>query len=250
MYVFRRFGLRFGESFYEKPDAPARNIDILRTTTTEAPSGPDGVRQSDTLEVDLGESEELLLAAMHKNTRYEIRRAIERDDFEFRVDAAGSRESIRRFADYYDRFAATKGRRPMARPRLLALGDAHLLVLTSVIDPSAGDTLVYHAYIRAPHRAMLLYSASLFRESSDAAGRARIGRANRFAHWQDIRTFKGEGVAIYDLGGIDLHGRSEETSRIADFKRGFGGRLAQVYSVTEGVSVLGRVALALARGRI
>jgi hypothetical protein len=37
---------------------------------------------------------------------------------------------------------------------------------------------------------------------------------------------------LYDFGGMDIDGKSPETMRIAEFKRGFGGLIVPTYWCT------------------
>jgi hypothetical protein len=96
---------------------------------------------------------------------------------------------------------------------------------------------------------MLMQSASLFRDAETSAERNMIGRANRYLHWRDMLAFKAFGCLVYDLGGVDLAGRDPATTRIAAFKRGFGGEVRATYWRSQPVSVKGRLAAAVFRAR-
>jgi lipid II:glycine glycyltransferase (peptidoglycan interpeptide bridge formation enzyme) len=111
-------------------------------------------------------------------------------------------------------------------------------VITAATDED-GAVLVQHAYVSAHARSYMLYSASVLADSADGAMRNLIGRANRYLHWHDIRVFKERGFAFYDFGGLDVSGRSEKTTNIARFKRGFGGQVRPVYSSTHARSLRG-----------
>jgi hypothetical protein len=244
--VYRRRGLVFAEASYE-PMPPRRpRADILRVTTSSVlPDAASRARKSHTLLVDLSRAEQTLFDEMDKGTRYEVRRAIDKDDLDYRLDAECSATDIGLFGDYYDRFAASKQRRPVFRTRLHVLAQQGMLILTRSLDRD-GEILVWHSYIKCPDRLILLYSASLFREKQDASHRNLVGRANRFTHWNDILAAKEMGLPTYDMGGIDVAGRSPETANIAQFKKGFGGTVVPVYSHTIPMSLVGRVACTVA----
>jgi lipid II:glycine glycyltransferase (peptidoglycan interpeptide bridge formation enzyme) len=50
------------------------------------------------------------------------------------------------------------------------------------------------------------------------------------------------GFDVYDFGGLDIEERSPKTAGIARFKRGFGGEVRQVFSVTRAKSLRGAAA--------
>lgn len=244
MIVYRRWGLAFAEAFYEQLPAKAPRADIVRiTAAAQLPDVAARARQSHTLLLDLRRAEQELFDEMEKGTRYEVRRAMDKDGLEYGLDAECSARDISLFSDYYDRFAASKQRRPVFRTRLRVLAQHGMLILARAFGGD-GETLVWHAYVRTTDRVILLYSASLFREKQDASLRSLIGRANRFAHWNDILAVKRMGCLTYDMGGIDIAGRSPETANIAHFKRGFGGTVVPVFSHTLPNSILGRAACA------
>jgi hypothetical protein len=159
-------------------------------------------------------------------------------------------EVRRAFADHYDEFAPAKDLRRVFRPRLDLLARNGMLVLSRV---TRGDdrALAWHSYAASSGRALLLYSASLFRDYADSADRNAIGRANRYLHWHDMLWFKAAGCAGYDLGGIDPDERDPVTRQINEFKQGFGGRMRATHSRTTALTAKGRLARALLRlGRV
>ena len=182
--------------------------------------------------------EDRLLEQMSKDTRYQIRRAMQKDPVRVASTAQPSSATIDEFSDFYDRFASAQSVSPVFRPRLRALADRGNLVLTTASDED-GAVLVQHAYVAARARSYMLYSASVLAQSADSSARNLVGRANRYLHWHDIRFFRDRGYDLYDFGGLDVTGRSEKTSRIAHFKRGFGGEVRPVYSSTSARSLLG-----------
>jgi hypothetical protein len=223
-------------------------VDLLRIVNVLEPTSDGPWRRHDTLVVDLTIDEDELLRQMAKGTRYEVRRALDRDRLEAEAFDPPTTETLADFAGYYDEFARSKGLGPIFRPRLEALAASRMLVLSRVARDGA-EPLAWHAYARAAGRALLLYSAAQFRDYESGEDRNMAGRANRFLHWDDMLRFKDAGCASYDLGGIDVAERDPATTRIAAFKKGFGGRLAPTYERSTPRSAKGRAVQALLRLR-
>jgi hypothetical protein len=241
--TFRRRGLRVREVYFDDEAGIAkRGADFVRVVGMPQACDGAAARRSHTAVVDLSLSSDDLLAAMAKGTRYEIRRARDKDGVDAVCFDRPEPSIIREFADYYDEFAASKSLTPMFRPRLEALAEEGALMLSRA--PAGGDVMVWHAYAHAGRHALLLYSASHFRVNEDPADRAVAGRANRFLHWHDMLHFKMNGCVYYDLGGIDIEGRAEETARIASFKRGFGGFIRPTYAWSTPATLRGKAAYA------
>ena len=245
---FRRNGLSVGELYFDEHlPSGLHRMDYVRYVAVLDPSGDSEWTRYDTLIVDLQLGEDDLFGGMGKSTRYEVKRA-QRDGFVAECLDAPDVQTVREFADYYDQFAASKQLAPIYRSRLAALADAGALTLTRV-SRIAGRTVAWHAYARFRGRAMLLNSASLFRVEDNSEARNEIGRANRYLHWHDMLHFKSSGCTVYDLGGIDVAGRDPATTRIAAFKRGFGGDLRPTYARSQPMSAKGRAARIVLRIR-
>jgi hypothetical protein len=238
--AFRRRGITVGEAYFDPaPDDAPQRVDLMRVVGAFSP--PDeGSRRLHTLVLDLSADEDALLEEMSKDTRYKIRRAMQKDPLTVSAATEPSAAEADEFADFYDRFAAAQSVAGAFRPRLHALAERGNLVLTSVAGEDGG-VLVRHAYVAARGRGFMLYSGSVLDQSGDSGVRNLIGRANRFLHWHDIRLFKERGFDLYDFGGLDVTGRSEKTAGIARFKQGFGGEVRPVYSSTSARSALGAV---------
>jgi hypothetical protein len=195
-----------------------------------------------TLVNDLTLPEESLLSGFSRTAQYEIRRAGARDAVEHTLLTEPAAH-LQAFCDFYDRFAETKSLFQIYRKELSAACEAGKLVLSSAAH--AGTPVVWHAYLISGSRAMLLYSASHFRSADDNAARARIARANRWAHWQDMLRIKALGVRWFDWGG---HFGNEDVpahAGINRFKRQFGGQEEQNYDCKMALTLRGRLALVL-----
>lgn len=242
---FRRHGLRIGESYFFEQSMPSyRGLDLMRMAGVLQPYDSAGWSIASTIVLDLQRTEDELLRQMEKTTRYEIRRGTEQGEFAMEMFLSPQAETIARFCDFYDLAANYKFRRPIYRPRLYSLAAFNMLLLTSAATTTS-TPLVWHAYVAGKERIMLLYSASSFRENEGSAARNLAARANRCLHWNDMVQAKRAGAALYDMGGIDIKNKSPKTSRIAQFKRGFGGEIVSTYARTFATSLKGRLALGL-----
>lgn len=195
-----------------------------------------------TLLVDLTQPQDALLAAIHKDTRYEIRRA-EKSDGVVAEHYLQPAELLEAFQTFYNAFAQQK-RLPLLDPVSLqrACRAGHL-VLSRIMRED--EPMLWHAYYCASGRARLLYSASLFRDQ-DSSQRNLIGRANRYLHWRDMLAFKAAGFHTYDLGGWSPPESGDaEKLRINQFKEEFGGKLTVEFNCVYPASIKGRVACAV-----
>lgn len=176
------------------------------------------------IEVSLLESPENLLQKMTKNTRYEVRRALNKDELCTELLMDVSEQELDEFLTFYNDFADLKnlGHIGEAKIRQLAAGGMYAITKCYSND---GTLLVEHTYYldKEDRRVMLATSSSLYRKEEYAQYKTLIGRANRMLHYQDMLHFQAEGYQIYDFNGISDF--SEETRSIADFKKGFGGKV-------------------------
>ncbi len=248
--TFRRRGLVIGESYFSEPaDQFRRHLDVLRVVAAATP--PAGRRRSNdahALAIDLARQEDQLFDDISADTRRKIRRALDTDESGTTMHVAPSADVMAEFCDAYDRFAPARNLGPIFRPRLYALAASGNLML-SAAHSREGSVLVWHAYAATRARAHLLYSASVLPEAERADDRNVIGRANRLLHWDDIRSARAQGLEVLDLGGVDVTGRSEETTRIARFKLNFGGVPTPTHSWSEARSLKGSLVLLALRAR-
>ncbi len=245
MLLSRRFGLAIAELWYGEPDTGVR-ADIVRYHQAPAPIPGARCTPFHTLVLDLTRPDNELWSGIHKETRYKIRRAAERDEVACTAWDGVDATFLERFRSTYDEFARLKGLAPLPWPSIMRLRQANMLDLSLASAAGAGD-LVYHAHlVVAGQRARLLYSASLFRASEDTAFRNLVGRANRLLHWQDMLRFKERGIASYDFGGWYEGHTDEDRLRINAFKEAFGGRLEKGYNAEAILTVRAMVLAAMA----
>jgi hypothetical protein len=226
MVFYEKSHLKLAEFFYDEREAETR-ADIVRYRFRPEPV--EGCRSTDfhTLVCDLSLDPDTLLGRMHKQTRYEVRRASQ-EGFRYEASARPELWWVEQFVFAYAEFARSKGLPAANRERLLGLHRHGQLDLSRMLG-AEGNVLVWHAHIRTAERIRLLHSASQFR-SSDKAEAASIGRANRLLHWLDIERCRAEGLKIYDFGGWYPGQDDEEKLRINKFKEGFGGEVVRQFN--------------------
>lgn len=195
-----------------------------------------------TLLTDLTPSEEDIMSAFNKNTRYAIRRAA-RDGVTFSIKASNSRlrevmgtepltpEDIEAFCHFYEDFLHTKGISSEGfdkyQEELSTYVRNEAFAISQVRDQQ-GLVLASHTYIVGDDFVRSYHSASLFRDNKEAY--ALTGRANRYLHFEDMKYFKAAGIPIYDWGGAGL---SDEVRTITEFKEEFGGAEHYYYDSEE-----------------
>lgn len=237
--IFKRNTIKIGEMYFnEKPFPEILPVDLVRFVGVLHPSNESGWKKSDTLIIDLTKSEEVLLKEMDSGTRYEIRRAIDKDSLIHKIISTSEKTNIDIFCDYYDEFAQSKSLPSIFRHRLYALALNKNLLLSSISN-SEGIILVQHAHLLTKERAMLLYSSSKYRDTVDKATRSLVGRANRLLHWKDMLFAKENQIRMYDMCGVDITNKNQETTKIAQFKLGFGGTIISCFSLTKSSSIKG-----------
>jgi lipid II:glycine glycyltransferase (peptidoglycan interpeptide bridge formation enzyme) len=184
-------------------------------------------------------SKKRLFSNFAKNTKYEINRALNKDNII--IETPDPLKNKEFFYLFYNEFAKLKRRRPIDKNQIDLLIDNNMFVIRTASYNS--EVLVIHTYVTGNNRARLMHSASLFRAYDDNLHRNLIGRANRLLHWEDIKYFKNLKYAIYDFGGIDLDSSNSETRTINEFKKGFGGRIVKEYKSFVPVTMKGFIYL-------
>jgi hypothetical protein len=232
--------LWFNEPLHDHP------VDIVHRHQMQEPVPGSLCTPFHTWIVDLRCAESDLLSNVHKDTRYEIRRAKEKDGVKCGTWDGQNKAVWDRFVFSFDTFAQQKGLAKLDVQNLGRLVTAGCLDL-SWASTGTEDGLVYHAHLVSGDRVRLLHSASLFRASSSSEFRNLVGRANRLLHWDDMMRFKANRIVTYDFGGWYEGAEDVEKLRINSFKEGFGGCKTVEYNCTFYVTIKARVVTSLKR---
>ena len=243
--VFNRGLYRSAVVFFdEKPNL--QGIDIAHYLQRSGPVENGRCREFHTRLIDLLRSEDDLLADVRKDTRYEIRRAQDRDGVKCgRIDAHES-GALERFRLAYDRFASEKKLAPSDGRVLEGYWRGGVLQLARAIH-SDGRELVWHAYVVSSGRARLLHSASILHSAEDRDLRSLIGRANRLLHWFEMTSFKADGLGVYEHGGWSDYTNDDDKARINQFKESFGGHVVREFNCVQAISRRGWAVVAAQR---
>jgi hypothetical protein len=226
MILYRtKGGFKIAELWYTLSENPNKKVDVLRCRfVPKVLRNAFSVEEKYTLITDLSKTREELFSLIHKNTRYEINRAKDRDGIEcftFFDRNEENRSKLLQYIEFFNIFAASKRRMPVRPVEFDEFcGNGMLCIRCAVKD---SQPLVMHAYIVSNDIVRLHQSASHFRDSEDQESRNLIGRSNRLLHWDDILYFKERGLSLYDYGGVYAGHTDREKLAIAQFKLAFGG---------------------------
>jgi hypothetical protein len=231
IFYRKKGGFRIAELWYDLSEKPDRKVDVLRCRfVPKVLKNAFSVEEKYTLITDLSMPEEELFSRIHKNTRYEINRARDKDHvecFTFLEPNEENRDKLLQYIEFFNVFASSK-RRTRIEPSEFEEFCRHG---AWCIRCAARDSrpLVMHGYVVSGGIARLHQSASHFRDSDDQESRNLTGRANRFLHWDDMIYFKGRGFSLYDYGGVYAGQADREKLAIAQFKLAFGGVTRREY---------------------
>jgi len=162
--------------------------------------------------IDISGDQESFFTNFKKNTKYEIRRA-SREGVIFEVE-----NDLKFFHSYYNEFAKSKNLE-LLKFETLQKYQKNLIITKAI---RGNQILAMHAHLYNGNLAILLYSASLFRNIDDNKIRNLIGYANRFLHYEEMLYFKKKGCQTYDFGGYAYNTSDEVEKKINQFKDSFG----------------------------
>ncbi len=239
MLIYRRYGFRIAEVWL---DEPTENItaDIIRIHQAPFPARSVISTPVHTLVMDLRQSEQDIWDLIQKNTRYEIRRAREKDGIGCEVWDGIEPSFLSRFKSAYDVLAQQKKELPaLPWEYVQMLAGAKTFDLSCASSYLEGE-LVFHAHVLGLNSVRQLYSVSFFRDNTSAVSRM-VGRANRLLHWENMIRFKTIGYHTYDFGGWYDGKLDVEKLRINAFKESFGGQRKVCYSAEIFVSARARI---------
>ena len=226
MIVYRNKLIRILECWnQEEPDL--EDVDLVRRFQQPQPIEGMFCRDFYTILIDLRQDQTGLLARMKRDTRYEIRRGA-KDGFIYDLYNGKDPAVFDEFCDFYDEFAGRLKQPKLRREWLTLLASSNSLYFSRIAE-EGGPSLVWHGYHCSQSRVTLLFSASSFAVGAPSAFRNRMGRANRYQHWQDLLRFKDDQISLYDFGGWYEGQSDQKRLRINRFKEEFGGEIVRNY---------------------
>jgi len=248
MVLSTKLGIRILDLYFDEIAPSSVGVDVVRWTQAPRQLPRAKCTPFTTLLVDLSLPAEALLAQMKKQTRYEIRRASEKDELLYEAPSSSSPEVIATFADHFDRCAELKGMGKASRERLAILA-GHDAVGFSFMRDKSGDILVSNCYVVTPLRVRMLHTASVFRAVREPERRALVGRASRLLLWRDLLRYQQADVRVFDFGGWYSGQTDQEKLRINAFKESFGGQLSNEWNCERALTLRGAAVLIGLRGR-
>lgn len=240
--ILRRF-ISEKEVWFDEEPEKVNDVDILYYRHWTNPNRGIECNEFYSILLDLTKEQDELWEGIGKNTRYKIRRT-EKEEFGYEFWDTNNLGILNEFFNFYNNFALQKGLPKLIKSRLTNLIDTENLDISRVKSKS-GEPLVWHAHYRSKTRSFLLYSASMFRSSTDTSYRNMVGRVNRYHHWQDIVRFKNLGISIYDFGGWYAGNKDQEKIGINKFKEEFGGEFIKNFNCTHPLTMKGKLYLQL-----
>ena len=200
-----------------RPQLPktAANLELLRSLG--ARPAPMHLHAEHTVMVDLTPAEPELLAAMRRQTRYEVRRA---EKLGITVRRSRSQAAIEQFHQLQ---LDTARRQQFVPPRLAdlraevsAFGDAAQIYSAYQGDDLIASALVLHAGAEGEY----------FEAASSPLGRKLPGAYA--LQWQVMRDLKKQGLQRYNLWGIAPPDQPQHRyAGVTTFKTGFGGEVVE-----------------------
>ena len=175
--------------------------------------------------IDLTKDADQILGDFHKNRKYEVKRAKERDGISIAIDMSPGKKKLEEVKNFYDRFAASKNLNPFDVDRYAAAVQDNIFLLAGAYS-AAGELLIVNGYLldHEEKKSTFSFGASHFREQKETA--AQVGRANSYLHYAAMCYLKEHGYLEYDLGGIYI-GNDNTLNNISFFKNSLGGELRE-----------------------
>ena len=186
-----------------------------------------------TLLTNLQQTDEELMKSCESNCRNEIRRAMKEGDATCLLYGDNIDDKIiDEFSAFYNQFSINKNWGEVDTLSISHNMKGYRNINGLIISYACveGEKCVYHVYIADGKRARLLHSCSLYRQNESKEMQKKIGMANRFLHYDDLRKMRDIGYQCCDWGGA---GTSPEVYNIYKFKKSFGGKHAVVYNGTD-----------------
>jgi len=171
---------------------------------------------------DLNCDDNEIFSKLKKSTRYKINRG-KREGIVFQVE-----EDVDKFFEYYNDFALSKNLEELNYSTLIKYKE-HMVITKAVHE---NKILVMHVHIYNANIAMLLFSASHFRNTLDSKEKNIIGYANLLLHYEEMLFFKGKGCEVYDFGGYAYETDDKSLIGINNFKDLFNPILTKRFIYT------------------
>ena len=191
--------------------------------------GGDWDREEHSREIDLRLSAEEIYGGMSSNRRYQVRRANNIFNIVSVKPHIPTISELKDFINYFNKFAAHKGLVAINENKLYAAREEQALFISSSMYEEEAMTM--HAYLRVAEENLVTLMNSCQRKDmeNNSQNNNIISASNIKLHYDDMLSFKEQGLERYDLGGFRIKEKEicdpkeEALLKIADFKEKLGG---------------------------
>lgn len=173
--------------------------------------------------IDLSQPVEKIFAGFSRAFRQDIRNSIRDDYFLVERRTKPDEKELEAFCEYFNEFSRQKSIHTISRGNLEYFIEADSFLYTKVLDKKTGQPLCFLTYILHKNRASGQFGCSHFRLMQESAERNKIGKANKYLHYQNMLYFKEKGYSFYDFGGYHADENGDPLTGIDRFKKYFGG---------------------------
>lgn len=189
--------------------------------------------------IDVRKEEDVIYQQIHKSTRADIRKAMEKDQLIYSETDNPTNDEITKFSSFYNSFARRKNIPLCIIDKLFEIRDHDSLIMTYVKDQQDNLLCASMLLVDKNHKQLYgLYGVSARLSTNTQKERNLIGRANKFLQWKEIKLAKKRGMDWYNFGGEVYQTKDKGVN---EFKRRFGtikGLDRRVYIPN---SLLGRI---------
>ncbi len=201
-----------------RPQLLASNENLKILTDLGLKKSPMHLAAEHTVLIDLKKTEEELLSAMRRQTRYEVRRA---DKLGIKVDKSRDEKIFKEFHAVQAETAKRQGFIPPDLKTLLAEKEAfdeNINIYTA--KTAEGEAIAYGMIIYDKHEGDYYEAASTLLNRKLPGAYALL--------WQAMRDLKTEGCERFNLWGIAPPGQPQHRyAGVTTFKTGFGGEVVE-----------------------
>ena len=173
---------------------------------------------SHTIELDLTQDEETILANFSKQIRQQARIA-ETEGISCNFDNAETDT----FVEFFNEFAKKKNTNLVSRRRMEEFGNDIRLSFAFY----NGELLAAHSYLTDKEAGIVRHHHAATRRLDDQIDRNLIGRANKYLTVKNIFYFKKQGYKTFDFGGYAKDTTDESLKGINAYKLLFGGQVVE-----------------------
>ncbi|MDB5280386.1 MAG: hypothetical protein JWR61_5341 [Ferruginibacter sp.] len=170
-----------------------------------------------TLELDLEQEKEQILANFSKAYRQQIRKAEEEGI------TVESTSNIEEFVAFFNEFASKKGTYSTSRQRILEKKN----YLQMSFAKHQNSVIAAQSFLVDEDKKIIRHYQTANKRFDDSLNKNFVGYANKFLLVTNIMRFKEEGYKIFDFGGYAANTTDPSLLGINNYKLKFGGTVVE-----------------------